>query len=67
MIGLQMHKEDEIRYSYALKRAAGRVKPAEVRRKTRKTRERKTTRAHVEALCKYMLFKNNKYMPGKMV
>ena len=62
-----MHKEPEIKYSFALKRANGRVKPSEVRRKIRKTNERKTTRANVEALCKYMLFKNNKYVPGKMV
>ena len=67
MVGLQMHKMPQIRYPYATKRVCGRVNPGEVERKARKAGERKQTRADVEMLCKYMLFKNGKFMPGKMV
>ena len=45
----------------------GRTWPGEVERQMRKAGERKTTRGDVELLCKYMLYKNKKFMPGKMV
>ena len=67
MVGMQMHKEAVIRYPYATNRVVGRTWPGEVERKMRKTGARKQTRSDVEALCKYMLFKNGKFMPGKMV
>ena len=66
-VGTQLHKMPEIRYPYATKRAAGRMKPSEDERKRRSTGERKDTRRNVEILCKYMLFKNSKFTPGKMV
>ena len=67
MVGMQMHKEPVIRYPYATRRVVGRTWPGEVERQMRKTGARKQTRSDVEALCKYMLFKNGKFMPGKMV
>jgi hypothetical protein len=67
MVGFQMHKQPEIRYPVATHRIAGRVKPGEMERKARMTGERKQTRTDVEQLCKYMLWKNGKFMPGKMV
>ena len=67
MVGMQMHKVPVIRFPYATRRVVGRVKPGEVERKARKTGARKQTRSDVVALCKYMLYKNGKFMPGKMV
>ena len=67
MVGTQMHKEPILKYPYATHRVVGRVNPGEVKRKARKAGERKRTRGEVQMLCKYMLFKNNKFMPGKMV
>jgi hypothetical protein len=67
MVGMQMHKMPQIRYPVATHRIVGRVNPGEVERKQRKMLERKQTRSDVELLCKYMLWKNNKFMPGKMV
>jgi hypothetical protein len=67
MVGMQMHKQPKIRFPAATHRICGRVKPGEEERKKRMRLERKQTRADVELLCKYMLWKNNKFMPGKMV
>ena len=67
MVGMQMHKVPQLRFPFATRRVVGRVKPGEVERQARQTASRKKTRGDVELLCKYMLFKNNKFMPGKMV
>ena len=66
-VGFQLHKEPAIRYGYATHRVIGRTKPGEVRRRTRIAGKRKETRADVQQLCKYMIFKGGKFMPGKMV
>ena len=57
----------EWRFPTAKRRIFGGTYPGEVERRARKTGERKTTRAQVELLCKYMLFKKGKFTPGKMV
>jgi len=67
MTGCQMFKQPEIKFPYAPHRAAGRIKPCMVKRHERNMGERKKTRAQVKDLCKYMLFKQSKFMPGKMV
>uniref|UniRef100_A0A7S3CLR9 Uncharacterized protein n=1 Tax=Strombidium rassoulzadegani TaxID=1082188 RepID=A0A7S3CLR9_9SPIT len=67
MLGLKIAQLPMNRYPSHTRRVAGRVWPGEARRRLRITNERKTTRAQVETLCKYMLFKNGKFIPGKMV
>ena len=67
MVGIQMHKSPKIRYPFATHRVVGRTWPGEARRQQRQAYERKQTRSEVDQLCKYMLWKNNKFMPGKMV
>ena len=67
MVGMQMHKQPKIRFPVSTHRICGRVNPGEKERKQRMMLERKQTRSDVELLCKYMLFKNHKFMPGKMV
>ena len=62
-----MHKQPKIRFPVATHRVCGRVNPGEAERKKRMMLERKQTRSDVELLCKYMLYKNHKFMPGKMV
>ena len=65
--GLSLPKRVEWRYPTATRRVFGGTYPGEVERKARKTAERKATRAEVEMLCKYMLFKKKKFTPGKMI
>jgi hypothetical protein len=62
-----MNKSVLIKYPAARIRVFGQVNPGEKERRAKKTSERKTTRAQVNLLCKYMLFKKGKFMPGKMV
>ena len=62
-----MHKRPQIRYPVASHRICARVNKGEEERKYRKAGERKQTRADVHMICKYMIFKNKKFMPGKMV
>ena len=64
---LSLNKLTEVRYPFLPHRTAGRVKPGEAERQQRKTRLRKATRAQADMLCKFMLFKKGKYMPGRMV
>ena len=56
-----------IKYPQATRRLTGRMWPGEDRRRLRKTLERKTTRSEAAMLCKFMLFKKGKFIPGKMV
>jgi len=65
--GTSMYKEPIIRFPIATRRIAGRTHPGEVERQLRKTLKRKATRNQADMLCKYMLFKKGKFMPGKMV
>lgn len=60
-------KSIEWKYPTAVRRIFGGVPKGETERRARKTGERKTTRAQVELLCKFMLFKKGKFTPGKMV
>ena len=62
-----MHKSPKIRYPFATHRVVGRTWPEEAHRQQRQAYDRKQTRSEVDQLCKYMLWKNNKFMPGKMV
>ena len=48
-------------------RLSARVNKGEEERRYRNAGERKQTRADVQMLCKYMIYKNKKFMPGKMV
>eukprot|EP00353_Schmidingerella_taraikaensis_P013234 CAMPEP_0185579170 /NCGR_PEP_ID=MMETSP0434-20130131/13827_1 /TAXON_ID=626734 ORGANISM="Favella taraikaensis, Strain Fe Narragansett Bay" /NCGR_SAMPLE_ID=MMETSP0434 /ASSEMBLY_ACC=CAM_ASM_000379 /LENGTH=66 /DNA_ID=CAMNT_0028197141 /DNA_START=274 /DNA_END=474 /DNA_ORIENTATION=- len=63
----QMHKIDIIKYPNSTKRICGRTWPGEAERRLRKTLERKTMRGQAAMLCKFMLFKKGKFIPGKMV
>jgi len=67
LIGMQNHKEPVVRFPFATRRAAGRTWPGEERRQRRKAASRKATRGDVQTLCKYMIWKAGKFMPGKMV
>jgi hypothetical protein len=67
LVGMQNHKEPVVRFPWATRRAAGRTWPGEERRQRRKAAARKTTRGEVQTLCKYMIWKAGKFMPGKMV
>ena len=67
LVGMQNHKEPVVRFPWATRRAAGRTWPGEERRQRRKASSRKATRAEVQTLCKYMIWKADKFMPGKMV
>ena len=67
MTGTHMFQQPYIKYPYATHRVAGRMWPGEVERRLRKTKQRKATRAQAEMLCKFMLFKKGKFMPGKLV
>merc|ERR1712060_555716 len=65
--GTHLHKQPIIQYPNNTRRILGRMWPGEERRKLRKTLERKETRKQAAQLCKFMLFKNGKFIPGKMV
>ena len=67
MIGNSMHKEPSVKYPYCTHRVDGRVNPGEVERRLKKTLHRKATRSQADMLCKFMLFKKGKFMPGKMI
>ena len=62
-----MTNQPEFRYPQATRRVFGQVSPGEQVRRAKKTSERKRTRAQVDVLVKYMLFKKAKFIPGKMV
>ena len=66
-IGLKMYERPEIKYPVATSRIAGHVNPGERRRQAIKTSKRKATRAEVQTLCKYLLYRYKKFVPGKMV
>ena len=66
-IGLKLNMHPRIRYPIATHRVEGRMWPGEDRRKIRKAGERKNTRRDVNTLCKYLIFKHGKFVPGKMV
>lgn len=66
-IDLSLHKEAHNRFPASTRRVAGRVAPGEAERQLRKKRFRSATRSQAEMLCKFMLFKKGKFMPGKMV
>ena len=55
------------KYPHATRRMVGRTWPGEARRRLRKTLERKETRRQAAMICKFMVFKGGKFMPGKMV
>ena len=57
----------QYKYTFAIKRGIGRTWPGEERRQLRKTLERKETRRQAAMLCKYMVYKGGKFLPGKMV
>ena len=65
--GLALHKHPLVKYPYCTHRVDGRVWPGEERRVMRKTQARKATRTQAEQLCKFMLFRKGKFLPGKMV
>jgi hypothetical protein len=67
MQGNSMYKVPLIKFPYATHRAAGRVNPGEAERQLAKAKGRKATRAQADMLCKFMLFKKGKFMPGKMI
>ena len=62
-----MYKVPKIKFPNYTHRAAGRTWPGEEERQLRKTLLRKATRNQADMLCKFMLFKKGKFMPGKMV
>eukprot|EP00347_Sterkiella_histriomuscorum_P015053 403358485 len=62
-----LNKSREVKHPTAMRRIFGQVNPGETERRERKTMERKTTRAQANLLCKYMLYKKGKFVPGKMV
>ena len=62
-----MHKEPVFRFPQFTRRIMGRDWPGEERRKRRFALERKETRKQAAQLCKFMLFKKGKFIPGKMV
>ena len=66
-IGLKFHERPEIKYPVAMTRIAGHVNPGEKRRQAIKASKRKATRAEVHTLCKYLLYRHKKFVPGKMV
>jgi hypothetical protein len=63
----KLRMTNEWRYPFSTTRLFGGCKPGEVARRERKTGQRKQTRAEVDMLCKYMLFRKGKFTPGKMV
>jgi len=67
MQGNSMYKLPILKFPYATHRAAGRVNPGEAERQLAKAKSRKATRAQADMLCKFMLFKKGKFMPGKMI
>ena len=67
MNGCALHKLPIIKYPQYTRRICGRTWPGEERRRLSKTLERKATRSQAAQLCKYMLFKKGKFIPGKMV
>ncbi len=64
---LRFHKLPIVKYGAAVHRLGAVVAPGELERQTRKARFRKSTRNQADMLCKFMLFKKGKFMPGKMV
>jgi hypothetical protein len=64
---LSFHKLPVVKYGAAVHRLGAREAPGEVERQLRKTLFRKSTRNQADMLCKFMLFKKGKFMPGKMV
>lgn len=62
-----LNKSILVKYPTARTRIFGQVNPGETERRAKKTMERKNTRAQVNLLCKYMLFKKGKFVPGRMV
>ena len=59
--------EDHVRFPYATRRVTGRTWPGEERRQVAKMKWRKSMRGQADMLCKFMLFKKGKFLPGRMV
>ena len=66
-VGMKFGERACNKYPIATHRFEGHVNPGERLRRHRITQDRKKTRAQVNLLCKYMLYKNGKFVPGKMV